>query len=263
MPFLKGMSADFVEFSRDGHWLLYVAYPEGTLWRSRPDGSDRLQLTFPPMQAMIPHWSPDGKRILFHGLGGGHDEVYIIPADGGEALPVAKDSGRRVMNETWSPDGNSIMYSDYPFFGEDPLRVRIHILDLRTNSITDVRGSDGDFAPVWSPNGRYFAASTVHGSHILLFDFQTQRWSEVAEGWDFKKWSRDSTYLFFRRHGALPAIMKFRLSDRKTEEAAPLENFDQTGRLPDLEFSLDLKSAPLLLKDTGTQEIYSLDWKER
>ncbi len=180
VPYLNGMSADFAEFSRDGEWLLYVAFPEGTLWRSRADGSDRLQLTYAPMQVLVPHWSPDGKQILFHGLGGGRDEVYTIPADGGEPLPVVKDSGKQVMNETWSPDGNSIAYSDYPFFGEDPSKVKVHILDLKTKHITDVAGSEGDFAPAWSPDGRYLVASSVRGSRILLFDFQTQQWSDVA-----------------------------------------------------------------------------------
>jgi hypothetical protein len=57
LPFLGGITADFVEFSRDGQWVLYVAFPDGTLWRSRVDGTKRLQLTFPPMVVMVPHWS--------------------------------------------------------------------------------------------------------------------------------------------------------------------------------------------------------------
>lgn len=263
VSYLNGMSADFAEFSRDGEWLLYVAFPEGTLWRSKADGSERLQLTYAPMQVMVPHWSPDGKQILFHGVGGGRDEVYTIPADGGEPLPVAKDSGKQIMNETWSPDGNSIAYSDYPFFGANPSKVKVHILDLRTKRVTDIPRSEGYFATAWSPSGRYVAASSVKDSRILLFDFQTRQWSDVAEGWDFKKWSRDSQYIFFMRHGDRPAIMKLRLSDRKTEEAASLKGFDQTGRLPGLEFSLDLNGAPMLLRDTGTQEIYSINWDKR
>jgi Tol biopolymer transport system component len=263
VPYLNGMSADFAEFSRDGKWLLYVAFPEGTLWRSKADGSERLQLTYAPMQVMVPHWSPDGKQILFHGVGGGRDEIYIVPADGGEPSPVEKDSGKRIMNETWSPDGHSIAYSDYPFFGEDPSKVMVHILDLETKRITDIPDSQGDFAPAWSPDGRYVAASTVRGSRILLYDFRTQHWSDLTQGWDFKKWSRDSRYLFFMRHGDLPAIMRLRLSDQKTEEAAPLKGVNQTGRLPSLEFSLDLNGAPMLLKDTGTQEIYAIDWNKR
>ena len=59
VTYMHGASLDFLEYSQDGGWITYVAYPEGTLWRSRPDGSDRLQLTFAPMQVMVPHWSPD------------------------------------------------------------------------------------------------------------------------------------------------------------------------------------------------------------
>jgi hypothetical protein len=49
VPFLSGISADYLAFSRDGKWVTYVSVPENTLWRSRVDGSERLQLTFPPV----------------------------------------------------------------------------------------------------------------------------------------------------------------------------------------------------------------------
>jgi serine/threonine protein kinase len=47
-PFLGGISAEYLAFSKDGQWVAYVSYPEGTLWRSKIDGSERLQLTYPP-----------------------------------------------------------------------------------------------------------------------------------------------------------------------------------------------------------------------
>ena len=53
-PFLGGISAEYVSFSKDGQWVAYVSYPEGTLWRSRADGSERLQLTYPPSQVLNP-----------------------------------------------------------------------------------------------------------------------------------------------------------------------------------------------------------------
>ena len=66
VPFLGGLSADHLEFSRDGQWIAYVTLPERTLWRARSDGSESFQLTFPPMQVdSRPHWSADGKRITF------------------------------------------------------------------------------------------------------------------------------------------------------------------------------------------------------
>lgn len=62
-PFLSGISAGGVDLSRDGQWVTYVVFPEGTLWRSKVNGSERLQLTMPPMEVNLPRWSPDGKRI--------------------------------------------------------------------------------------------------------------------------------------------------------------------------------------------------------
>ena len=42
-PFLSGISAGELDFSRDGKWVAYVSYPERTLWRSRIDGSESQQ----------------------------------------------------------------------------------------------------------------------------------------------------------------------------------------------------------------------------
>ena len=43
-----------LQFSHDGKWIAYVTYPDRMLWRSRTDGSERLQLTTPPMRAFLP-----------------------------------------------------------------------------------------------------------------------------------------------------------------------------------------------------------------
>jgi DNA-binding winged helix-turn-helix (wHTH) protein len=65
LPFLAGISAEFVTFSSDGKSLAYVSYPEGVLWRANPDGSNPSQLTEPPVYPKSPRWSPDGSAILF------------------------------------------------------------------------------------------------------------------------------------------------------------------------------------------------------
>ena len=38
--FLNGVSAEYLNFSKDGQWVAYVSYPDGALWRSKVDGSD-------------------------------------------------------------------------------------------------------------------------------------------------------------------------------------------------------------------------------
>jgi Tol biopolymer transport system component len=65
VPFLSGMSAGELDFSRDTKWVTYVTYPERSLWRSHVDGSDPLQLTYPPIQVVLPRWSPDGTQIAY------------------------------------------------------------------------------------------------------------------------------------------------------------------------------------------------------
>src|SRR5277367_1493671 len=64
VPFLSGISADSVSFSKDGQWVAYVSFPEGTLWKSKSDGSQRFQLTYPPLIAVLPSLSPDGQQIV-------------------------------------------------------------------------------------------------------------------------------------------------------------------------------------------------------
>lgn len=56
IPFLSGISADSVSFSKDGQAVAYVSFPEGTLWRSKSDGTQRIQLSYPPLTAVLPRW---------------------------------------------------------------------------------------------------------------------------------------------------------------------------------------------------------------
>jgi len=97
----------------------------------------------------------------------------------------------------------------------------------------------------------------------MLFDSHTQTWSELADGWGFTKWSSDSQYLYYMRYGERPAILRIHLSDRKVEEVAGLSAFRQGGRLAGLQFALAPDGCPTLLRDTGTQEIYSVNWPSR
>jgi hypothetical protein len=46
--YLGGISASYVSFSPDGQRIAYVTYPQGDLWRSRVDGSERIAAYIPP-----------------------------------------------------------------------------------------------------------------------------------------------------------------------------------------------------------------------
>jgi Tol biopolymer transport system component len=142
VPYLSGISAEFLDVSRDGKWVTYVAFPEHTLWRSKVDGSQRLQLTLAPVQATAPRWSPNGKRIAFFDAAPGKPwRIYLVSADGGTPEPVL-DEQHNEMDPNWSPDGNSLLFSYFPIFetaaSED---LGVYILDLKTRRCPAQRAS--------------------------------------------------------------------------------------------------------------------------
>lgn len=65
LPFLNGISVTDAMYSPDGKWMVYLSYPDHSLWRSRADGSDRLQLTYAPMLVFWPHISPNAEQVSF------------------------------------------------------------------------------------------------------------------------------------------------------------------------------------------------------
>jgi Tol biopolymer transport system component len=92
-PVLSGTSAINLGFSRDGQWVTYVTYLKGPLWRSRADGSQRLQLTSPEMTVTFPRWSPDGKQIAFAGKVSGQPfQIFVVSArrQGGTGGPAGR-----------------------------------------------------------------------------------------------------------------------------------------------------------------------------
>jgi Tol biopolymer transport system component len=262
-PALSGLSADFVDISSDGQWLAYVEFPGGSLWRCRLDGTERMQLTWPPMQVMVPLWSPDGSRIVFYGYNAGRQQqAYIVSANGGEAKPVQPGGGNQ-MTTNWSPDGKSLMYSDFPFFVQDRSAIGVHVVDLATQKVETLPGSEGLFVGTWSPDGTRAAAWGANGRDLMVFDFKSQVWAKVAEGGGFLKWSHDGAFVYFLKTGQESSVMRVRVDTHKVEKVASLKGMRLAGRLAGIAFALTPAGDPLVLRDVGTQEIYSLDWHGR
>ena len=92
-----------LQFSHDGKWIAYVTYPDRTLWRSRPDGRERLQLTTPPMQAFVPAWSPDDQRILFQAFAKPNQpwKIYLMSPAGSTPELLIPDRDSQEVGGTW------------------------------------------------------------------------------------------------------------------------------------------------------------------
>ncbi len=257
LPFLSGISAETTTFSKDGKWIAYVTYPVGSLWRSRVDGSERLQLTDPPIYPLNPRWSPDGTQIAFWGYRKGTvDEIYTVPADGGPPQPIVPGNSVARREPNWSPSGDRILFEEVA----PNVPTVLRLLDLQSHRVSSIPGSVGYTSPRWSPDGRHIVAMTKDARKMVLFDFQTGTWSDLIQtSIDFPNWSRDSQYVYFLHYAEKPAVLRIRVSDRKLEQVADLRGFLTTGFWR-FWLGLDPEDAPLMLRDSGTQDVYSLDW---
>jgi serine/threonine protein kinase/dipeptidyl aminopeptidase/acylaminoacyl peptidase len=258
-PYLSGISAMGLDFSRDGEWVAYNDASDGTMWRSKIDGTQKLQLVFAPMSAYLPRWSPDGKQLAFFGHPPGEPwQIYVVPAQGGTP-ELVYSNGTNLADPTWSPDGKSLA------FGGNSLNNQgsaVYVLDLKTRTASKLPGSDGLYSPRWSPDGRYIAAIPLDSLRIMLFDLQSQTWTERAKIFvAYPTWSRDSRYIYF--DGSLDSeegYFRVRIADGKLERIFSLKGFQAAGGAFGNWTGIAPDESPLLVRDASIQEIYALDW---
>jgi eukaryotic-like serine/threonine-protein kinase len=251
VPFLGGISASSVTFSQDGQWVAYVSYPEGEIWRSRADGTEKLQLTQAPLLADAPSIASDGNSILFLSQeAGGPIKVHTVSINGGPSQDLGVEAGR----VDWC--GSSIIFSTGPTEQD-----KIRILDLKTLSSAILPESDGLFLPRCSPDGRYIVAVAQDQQKLKLYERSSHKWTDlVIQDIGFPQWSNDSNYVYFDSGlGADPAIYRVRIADRKLERIADIRNFDRVVQAWVSWMGLTPQGSPLFMRETGSQEVYALD----
>ncbi|GAC1441867.1 MAG: SMP-30/gluconolactonase/LRE family protein [Sediminibacterium sp.] len=115
---------DGPEYSPDGNYIYYNANVSGTMqiWRMKPDGSGKEQLTFDEYHNWFPHISPDGTQMVF---------ISFPPDIDPDSHPSYKEVMLRVMKLNVPGAPRVVAY----FFG----------------------GQGTLNAPSWSPDSKYLA----------------------------------------------------------------------------------------------------------
>jgi Tol biopolymer transport system component len=183
--------------------------------------------------------------------------MYTVSAEGGSPREMMPENSPAQWDPAWSPDGTKIVFGGP---ASDPGST-IQILDVRTHQVSTLPDSKDLFSPRWSPDGRCLVAMPSNSRSLMLFDFSSQKWEEIAKtSMGFPNWSKNGEYIYFLHEEDQPSVMRIRIRDRKIERVADLKNFRQTGYWG-VWLGMAPDDSPLLLRDTGTQEIYALDWQ--
>src|SRR5258708_22300067 len=181
------------------------------------------------MYPVLPRWSPDGKKIVFFEFALSSDKparIYEVSSQSGSPRQLIPADPRHQLDPNWSPDGSKIVYGGQS--GDATSAIRI--LDLASHQVSNLPDSQGLFSPRWSPNGRYILAFSADSMKLLLFEFQTQKWTELAKGpMGWLSCSKDGRSVYVLHYKVRGALLKIRISAHKARQMVALTHFITGG----------------------------------
>ncbi|HSP07179.1 MAG TPA: S9 family peptidase [Acidobacteriota bacterium] len=123
-----------------------------------------------------PHWSPDGKQIVFVSNrtaepdSNSNTDLFVVSADGGEPRKLTTNIGPDEM-PSWSPDGKSIVYvtslePEYLWFAQ--LKLAAISVDGGAPRILTTDIDRNCFDPRFGPDGRIYFHLEDNGTQRLV-----------------------------------------------------------------------------------------------
>ena len=174
----------------------------GDLWVSQVTGGTATRLTAHPGIEVFPKFSPDGKWIAFTGQYDGDEQVYVMPAGGGEPKQLTFYPARGPLPQRWgwdnqvygwSRDGRSIIFRSLRDSWTLPVA---HLYSVSVNGgpaeqLPMPEAGSGDLSPdgsqiAYSPQFRDFRPEKRYGGGqanvLYIFNLKTYDSRRISEG---------------------------------------------------------------------------------
>ena len=187
------------------------------LWLAPSNGGSATRLTAHPGMEVFGKFSPDGKWIAFTGQYDGDEQVYVVPATGGEPKqltfypakgPLTPRWGYDNQVMGWTNDGNSIVFRSQRDSWSLPI-ARLYKVSINGGAVEALpmpEAGSGDFSPdgakmVYSPRSRDFRSEKRYGggqaNTLYIYDLNTNDARRISEGtrpWRDAMWIGDTIY---------------------------------------------------------------------
>ncbi len=126
------------------------------------------------------------RQIAFSSERTGNFQIWTMNADGGNQRQIT-GMADGACQPAWSPDGSQLAFIS-PCNGRKDIYsgARIYLVDAEGKNLWALpvpMNSAGDFSPVWSPNGKIIAFSSLRGDskpHLFLFSFSDSSIKQVT-----------------------------------------------------------------------------------
>lgn len=143
-------------WSPDGRQIVATLSRDGgsQLYAIDANGGEPRRLTQSPSIDTEPAFAPDGRSIYFVSDRGGAPQIYRMPASGGNAERVTF-SGNYNISPAISPDGKYLAY-----VSRISGAFKLQVMELGTNTVTQLTDSSADESPSFSPNSRLVMYAT-------------------------------------------------------------------------------------------------------
>lgn len=259
-------AAALAQYSPDGKWVAWLNAADNSLWRSRTDGSERVELAGPPLRTIFTmRWSPDDRQLaVMAEVPGKPWKIYLIDADGGKLDPILNED-RNEADPSWTPDGKSIVFGRPPDRMDNSQPKAIYELSLETKALTEVPGSRGLFSPRLSPDGRYLVAMPMDQHALLLLDRTSGHWTTLTtDGVGDPTWSHDGRYVYYQDFlAAGKPIYRIAVPAGKPEQVATIKNLLPVAATDYRLIGLAPGDLPIVTARTPVVNLYSVDLNEK
>ena len=138
---------------------------------------------------MHPSYSPDGRRMAFQSDRLGNPQIFIMPADGGEAVLVTQfESGGAgyYTSPEWSPLGSQLVFHGRSRGGV--FQIMVAEANRPGGPVQQITSEGRSEDPSWAPDGRHIVFSGVRedGMGLYVIDLVTGRIRPLVTGGRFR-----------------------------------------------------------------------------